>query len=336
MMRTVILSIVLLFPVIASHGQDIHFSQFNRSPMNLNPGLAGQFDGDYRLVANHRNQWRSVTKPYNTTGGSVDARQPLDLKNLGAGASIYTDKAGDSQLSTLQLNLAVSYLKHISNDSLHSISVGLQTGLTHRKINYEDLSFDEQYQNGIYNPNLGTGESFVRDSRTYLNLNLGAAWYYKMTSRKEISAGIALHNINRPKQSFYNDPEIKLDMRWTVHANAEWKVAEKIDVIPSILFMYQGPHREFTLGTLGRYRLKDFPGIYRAVFLGWHGRTRDAGYLTAGLEYDNWRVGMSYDFNMSQLNVASNARGGFEISAIYLFRTEKQRRIIHKICPDYL
>lgn len=335
-MKKFLIAIWLLGVAPILWGQDIHFSQFNASPMNLNPGLAGQFDGDFRLVANHRNQWRSVTKPYRTTGGSVDARKPLNLKNIGAGISMYTDKAGDSELSTLQLNLAASYLLNVSKDSLHSVSLGVQTGLTHRKINYGDLNFDAQYQNGIYNPSAGTGEAFARDSRTYLNLNLGATWMWHMAHRKEITAGIALHNLNKPKQSFYNDNEITLDMRWTVHATAAWKVTEKIDVIPSVLFMNQGPHREITLGTLGRYRIKDFPGIYRAVFAGWHGRTRDAGYLTAGLEYDNWRVGLSYDFNLSSLNVASNARGGFEISAIYIFRKDKQRRIIHKICPDFI
>lgn len=335
-MRSSLLFISLIVFFLKAEGQDIHFSQFNASPMNLNPGLAGQFDGDYRLVANHRNQWRSVTQPYNTTGGSADARNPLDIENVGAGISMYSDKAGDSQLSTLQLNLAASYIKPVSSDSLHSISVGIQTGLTHRKINYEDLSFDEQYDNGIYNPNAGTGESFARDSRTYLNLNLGAAWFWKIDTRKAITAGIAVHNISRPKQSFYNDPEIRLSMRWTAHAAAEWPVSEKFDVVPSILYMHQGPHRQFTLGGLGRYRLKDFPGIYRAVFLGWHGRTRDAGFVTAGLEYDNWRIGLSYDINFSQLNVASNHRGGFEISAVYIFRQEKMRRIIHKQCPDFL
>lgn len=335
-MRFFLLIISLLFIFQTGQSQDIHFSQFNFSPMNLNPGLAGQFDGDYRLVANHRNQWRSVTTPYNTTGGSADAREPLDIKNLGAGISMYTDKAGDSQLSTLQLNLAASYLQPVSSDSLHSISVGIQTGLTHRKINYEDLSFDEQYANGIYNPNAGTGEAFMRDARTYLNLNIGAAWFWKIEHRKAITAGVAVHNLSRPKQSFYNDPEVRLSMRWTAHASAEWPLSEKFDVMPSILYMHQGPHRQFTIGGMGRYRLKDFPGIYRALFLGWHGRTRDAGFLTAGLEYDNWQVGVSYDINFSQLNTASNYRGGFEISAIYIFRQQKVRRIIHKHCPDFL
>lgn len=335
-MRKTLVLISLLFVGWQLRAQDIHFSQFNFSPMTLNPAMAGQFDGDYRFVANHRTQWRSVTQPYQTTGGSVDARQPLDIKNLGAGLSMYSDKAGDSQLSTFQLNLAASYLLPVSRDSLHSIAFGVQTGLTHRRINYEDLYFDQQYSNGIFNPNSATGEAFAREARTYLNLNLGASYFWKVAHRKMITAGVALHNISRPRQSFYNDPEIKLDMRWTAHASAEWEVSDKIDVMPSILYMHQGPHRQFTLGVMGRYILKDYPGVYRAVFLGWHGRTRDAGFLTAGLEYDNWQVGVSYDINFSQLNVASNYRGGFEISAIYIFRQQKLRRVIHKSCPDFL
>ncbi len=330
------LFILLLLWMPAVMAQDIHFSQFYASPMNLNPGLAGQFNGDYRLAANHRTQWRSVTKPYSTTGGSADARQPLDLKNLGAGLSMYNDKAGDSKLNTLQMNLAVSYLKHVSKDSLHSLSFGIQTGLTHRNIRYDELSFDAQFNNGIYSPAAATGENFVRDSRTYLNLNVGLAWFWQIDDRKTISAGVAAHNLSRPKQSFYNDPETMLDMRWTAHATAEWPISEKIDIMPAILFMAQGPHQQFTLGGVGRYTLKNFPGIYRAVYLGWHGRTQDAGFLTAGVEIDNWNIGVSYDINFSTLNVASNYRGGFEISAVYIFRQYKPRRIIHKMCPDFL
>ncbi|MFN7015385.1 MAG: type IX secretion system membrane protein PorP/SprF, partial [Bacteroidia bacterium] len=41
--------------------QDIHFSQFLASPLTLSPGTTGHFNGDYRIAANHRTQWRSVT-----------------------------------------------------------------------------------------------------------------------------------------------------------------------------------------------------------------------------------------------------------------------------------
>ncbi|MEK7227019.1 MAG: type IX secretion system membrane protein PorP/SprF, partial [Bacteroidota bacterium] len=69
-MRKFILLGTLLLPLLSAcfflsslQAQDIHFSQFLSSPMNLNPALAGQFDGDHRFVMNHRNQWSSVTVP---------------------------------------------------------------------------------------------------------------------------------------------------------------------------------------------------------------------------------------------------------------------------------
>ena len=52
--------------------QDIHFSQYNLSPLNLNPSLTGAFQGDLRFIGNHRNQWSSVSNPYATFGFSFE------------------------------------------------------------------------------------------------------------------------------------------------------------------------------------------------------------------------------------------------------------------------
>jgi len=108
---------ILLFIVIVngqlSFGQDIHFSQFNNSPLNLNPGLTGSFIGDIRLVANLRNQWSSVTTPYSTYGLTVDANTILNTPfNVGIG--FYNDKAGDSDFSTLQISPSISYTIFVS------------------------------------------------------------------------------------------------------------------------------------------------------------------------------------------------------------------------------
>jgi hypothetical protein len=37
-----------------------------------------------------------------------------------------------------------------------------------------------------------------------------------------------------------------------------------------------------------------------------------------GLEFNGWHIGASYDVNVSSLKAASNARGGIEISLIYI------------------
>jgi hypothetical protein len=50
---------------------------------------------------------------------------------------------------------------------------------------------------------------------------------------------------------------------------------------------------------------------------GWY-RLDDAIMITAGLEYKGLRVGLSYDYNSSSLQTASNNNGGFEISLTYV------------------
>ena len=37
--------------------QDIHFSQWYNNPLFSNPALTADFDGDYRITANQREQW---------------------------------------------------------------------------------------------------------------------------------------------------------------------------------------------------------------------------------------------------------------------------------------
>ena len=55
----------LLLPVFAA-AQDINFSQFYELPLLRNPALAGTYRGDVRITTAFRNQWNSVTVPYQT------------------------------------------------------------------------------------------------------------------------------------------------------------------------------------------------------------------------------------------------------------------------------
>ena len=57
--------------------QDIHFSQFYMSPLNLNPAMTGVMNCTQRFVANYRNQWASVLKADAYTTYSVSYDQKL-------------------------------------------------------------------------------------------------------------------------------------------------------------------------------------------------------------------------------------------------------------------
>ncbi len=330
------LAVLLMLVSWNSQAQDIHFSQFQVAPMNYNPALAGQFDGDLRFIANQRTQWRSVTVPYSTIGGSIDARNLKDVAGLGTGLSIYQDKAGDSHLRTLQINLAGSYLVPVSSDSVHTLSAGIHIGMTNRKIDYSELRYDSQWSGFSYNPGLSSNEVYARDARTYLNINAGIAWYMKPEKRKEFTAGISLFNINNPRQSYKDDDFVKLDTRLHMHIGANLPLNEDLDLMPSAMFQFQGTFAEMIFGTSVKYILNDEAGMYRTVFGGFYYRTKDAGYILAGMNYDQWRVGISYDINLSGLKPASNAKGGLEFSVVYIFKKFRPEQVNHRICPDYI
>src|SRR3989339_584261 len=108
-----LITALLLFSLQSSlYAQDIHFSQFNASPLNLNPALTGGFDGDLRLIGNHKRQWLAFTNAYRTFSVSADARlNQLQLyrSNISVGLLFNNDVAGDANFSTNQIKLAASY-----------------------------------------------------------------------------------------------------------------------------------------------------------------------------------------------------------------------------------
>jgi type IX secretion system PorP/SprF family membrane protein len=321
---------------LSASGQDIHFSQFEFAPFALNPSLAGQFNGDYRFILNQRAQWRSVTVPYNTVGFSADARNPKEIPGLGAGLGVYHDRAGDSRFSHFQINAAGSLLIPITKDSLHSFSSGLQLGMTNQRIDYSALTYDNQW-NGIgFDPGVDPGENFLRDSRTYLNFHAGLSYFYQPERRKRLLVGISGYNITRPAQSFFDQPTVDLALRINAHLSVDYPINEDWDVMISAFRGSQMTYRETIIGAAGRYILEKRAGLYRTVFGGFYYRTRDAGYLLAGMDYDQWRGGISYDFNLSGLQPASRGRGGLEFSLQYIIAKPKIQKMYKRICPEFI
>lgn len=339
MMRFTIPLLMFIFSISSSStiiGQDIHFSIFDMSPLNLNPASTGDYVGDYRFNGNHRSQWRSVTVPYSTFALSGDMNNFLNKKFLSTGIQINQDRAGDSRFNTFQFNWSGAYHYLFKSDSLKKLTFGLQTGITNRNLVYDDLRFDAQYDGFQYNSNLNNQEIFARNSRTYMNLNAGMLYTQQIEEGKILKFGVAFSNLTRPKQSMFNDESIVLDIRVSSHACLDWKINDKFSAIPSLLLMRQGRFTSFNIGGNLRYTILNFAGVYRAVWGGVFYRNRDAMYLTLGMDYDNWKVGLSYDINVSTLTPASNYRGSFEVAIQYIINKNPFQRILHRVCPDYI
>jgi type IX secretion system PorP/SprF family membrane protein len=326
----------LLFISEPGSAQDIHFSQFMNSPLNLNPAQTGNFKGSYRFVGNVRRQWSSVTIPYQTFGLSADAKDFRRLKNFGLGTSLYYDHTGDSHFSTLVFNVSSSYRIVLSKKKPEYINIGIQGGITQRRIDYSNLTYDQQYNGYYYDPSLPVEQSFANSGRIYPNIHTGILYTKYFEKRKMITGGVALYNITKPAQSFFNESSISLDRRWSFNLGGQHPLGDKTDLLPAVHYMTQGTFKSFIAGTSIKYTLQDNKLTYRAIYAGGWFRYGDAAFISIGMDYDEWFVGLSYDINTSNLKPASNYRGGFELAVIYIVPQYLPKRLKYKVCPDFM
>lgn len=331
------IALFVLLGLSGAQSQDVHFSQFYSYAANLNPALTGYFNGDYRATLIHRNQWRTVTTPYVSYAASFDAHNFLRTRNWGTGISFSQDQAGDSHLKTTQASLAQSYFLQLNQYQSHYIGFGLQLDYVSRSIDYTQLSFDHQYNGRFYDPSRPTGEEFMINQRNYLNLNTGLTYLYQFDKRNAIIAGVSWYNINNPKQTFFADANVVLDTRQNFHFMLNHMANANLDIVPSLLFSQQGHFREILAGVSAKFLMEANAAGEAMFVVGTWYRFSDAAIVAIRMDNPRWRVGLSYDFNLSTLKPASNGLGGFEISATYMFRRIKGRRKYNKgDCPIFI
>lgn len=335
MLRKTQFLLFVFFCVLTGYAQDIHFSQFYASPLNLNPALTGFSEGSYRVAGIYRNQWRSVTTPYETYSGSFDMKvleEKLNRDIFGLGGVIVNDRSGDGKLGLLSIMASTSYLKLLGNKSKHYLGAGLQFGYVQRSLDFNNLTFPHQYDSnsGDFDLSLSNNENFDGSNISYFDLQAGVLWSSNVHERIGLFNGLSIFHLTQPKESFLND-DTRLKSRYAFHGGIKIKATENIFFTPNYIIMLQNKAQEFNAGAAIEYHFQD--DHLTIVSLGGWYRVEDAAILTASVEHRGIRIGLSYDVNTSELKPASNNRGAFEISLIYIGKIAKDDGPIMVPCP---
>lgn len=335
--RVALLSVFLILNSIYLMSQDIHFSQYSSSIINLNPAFTGFFDGDYRVNGIYRSQWTSVPVPYKTISFAADGRfKPKNMKSdcFGGGIIFNNDKAGDTQYGTNQLYLSGSYIKKVNKDSTLLWGSGLTVGISSIGFNYSKMTFDDQYQNGTYNSAASTGESFSRNASTYADINLGTFLQYAIKQRAFIQYGFSYHHLNSPKLSFQNDKNIKIDSKISNYLYFNYPISTSVDVALEMLFAVQGKYREAIPGA--QLKFYTDPKTNQMLSTGIYYRAKDAVIARVGYQFKTTNLGLSYDVNTSNFIAATNRRGAFEIYITHIFKKIIPFVPKTKACPVFM
>lgn len=321
--------VALAFISRALHAQDIHFSQYAETPSIINPALAG-VRYNTSISANYKDQWGSVARRYQTFGLSFE--QTIKFRKLkgnyfAVAVNIFRDAAGDAKLNTLNPNLGFSYSQKVNRSM--KVSAGLQGGFFYRTIDVDNLQWGRQYDGTAYNASLPSGENTPRSAITAYDLGGGINLNYAQSdkfissrSAAKFNVGAAAYHYGIGRNSFFTTEE-KLQTRFCAYFNGDFNIpGTKNALMPSFLYMRQGPSEEAIAGVLFKFIIADpstYTGVKKPVALavGGHYRFKDAIIPAILLQYDKYAFGVSYDINVSALTPASNKYGGLEIMLRY-------------------
>ena len=334
-----IVMLSFLLPCISNvNAQDIHFSQFNYSPLNLNPALTGMFAEDIRFSGMYRKQWESVPVPYMTFSGAYDTKLFHRIAPngfFGVGVVYNYDKQGLAALKLNQISLSGSYTQQLNEYNF--MTVGFQVGTINRGFSMDGLEFENQYNGDTFDPGLPTRENFEDTNISFLDYGAGLNWHLQTDAGLSLDAGAGIFHLSRPYQNFYNQTTDRLPFRMSYYAIGKAPVHPKMKVLFQAMAQVQGPYLEIVGGTALEYELISTPGNAIAVQLGTSYRyadESDAIIPTFGVRYLSWQFGLSYDINVSQFQEATNGNGGPEIALIYTI-TKVKPPDTFKACPIF-
>lgn len=265
--------------------QDPIFSQFNHTPLHINPAFTGQINEKLRTNAAYRDQWRSKLRQSAYTTGFLSFDGNLKAgknRKVGIGISSIIDRAGIQRSGTNQLMLNTALIQNFghNNRAYHKVAIGASYGLA-KNININDGSY-------------------------YQDIASGITWSYHGNTGFNIELGSSVYHFNRPIIAVQAANNMRLNMRIGLHAKAEVPLTRTIIAIPSLLSLFQGPTEQYIMGTVVKYNLREQrpSSLVKNIQCGLFARAGNSVgtnrefnsfILKAAIETRNFHVGFSVD-----------------------------------------
>lgn len=317
MRQKITISLILISKLL--YAQDYHFSQFYTSAMLFNPAVIANQESDYKTLLQRRSQWQSVSVPFTTTSLTFEAKEILYNQSLGI-QFIY-DRAGDSKLSTTGFSLGASRKIFLTKES--DLKLGLEAGVYQKKIDFSSLIFPQ--------PNIPV--EIKNETFSFLDISLGGQFEWRIDNNNKIQLGNSIFHINNPNQS-YNENNAPLPIKTNIYIHTIHRINKKTTIFPRVFHSIQDKSQESLFGSGCNYIFKKSNGTELILKTGIYSRWNDAIICSFGLKKNNFTAVFSYDINTSSLAVASDHKGGGEITLIYEWDNKKKQN--NKACPTYL
>ncbi|MEO9484905.1 MAG: type IX secretion system membrane protein PorP/SprF [Ekhidna sp.] len=320
-MKKLHIYITALLIATVVYAQDAQYSQFYANPIYLNPAFAGTAQ-DTRAVFIHRIQWPNLPQAFSNSTVSIDYNAS-DI-NSGFGVVIHSDQEGTAGLRNTTGSFIYAYEANMNNKVV--FRPALKFGYTFRDIDRSKLVLGDQVDFGV--DGTPSQDPQINSIRLKNHWDIGAGF---LIYTKKNWFGVGIDHLTRPNRSLL-EGEDNLPIRYSLHIGSRYPLQKLVNIgtiipsiAPSILYRRQGEFQQIDAGATVHLQPVLIGLYYRGMpFIknGFNRINQDAIILVAGLEYDNFEFGYSFDLNLSRLDPVAGG-GAHEFSLIYSFRMPK-------------
>jgi len=320
-MKNSILLTFLLLTCGLCKAQDYTFSQFYEQPLLRNPALAGLFTGDLRVSMSYRDQWGSVTVPFRTTSLSIEHKIPVGKAHdiLTIASQMSMDGAGDIRLKRTQILPAIAFHKSLSEENDTYLTAAFMSGPVSSQFDATQLKLGDQFVNGAYDASAGSAQPIKNTGYSYWEMSAGLSFSSTFKNKTNFYIAAGMTHINNPTiKSVTGNADGFLTPKIAFNAGINAPSGERGHIMAFTDFFMQSGSRQFLTGFLYGINIVEYENSDPDIFyIGSFMRWGDALIPVIKMGLNHFSVGVSYDVNISKLHVASNWRGGLELSITY-------------------
>lgn len=318
--------------------QEVHFTQYNMTPVHVNPANTGGFYGSYRIGGIYRDQSLSATgggNQYRTPHLYIDATFPWGLRKkdwVGFGINGLQDKSGTIDYGKTAFQASAAYHLALGKASKSDLALGIQWG---------NVSYGVNSKNKAKFGNNSTQDiGKLQDKANYKDYTVGLAYTSSLTTKNHIlRLGINAGHVNKPSISVFKSgtgtsTNNKLDMLLTANASVDYHYSEKIDIIPMIWFRSLSKPSEAIAQCMASYLFNIEKSIRLNAGLGY--RFGDALQFMVGANVGKIKAQIGYDYITSGQSAAQSPLGGVELAVTYIGTVNKKPNPKPKVfCPRF-
>lgn len=334
---TTLFFIILLNGIMLSQ-DGFRYTFFDKTPLTLNPGNAGSFEGTVRLGAIHRDQDYGLSPgQYQSPLGFVDAPIMRGFRKqdwIGFGVSFQYDNSALASSNLIQSTFSGGLTYHFSIDKKRKniLSLGTQSGTTQAYFTgsfFKDGQADKDAIDSGTEPQPSDYTQYLPNNIKKKSLSngytIGLVYTGNFSEKTKLNLGLAVGNIGRnvnytllENGSGYNRKSLK----FTSFAKYRTELANGLILEPRMVFVYMDPSYEGSVQTLAGLKLKKPENTIVYAGLGYN-IVNGLQFLMAA-DIKELRAFYSFDINLSDKVSASGPSGAFEIGVSYIFKIYKR------------